>query len=80
LPAPLILIALALLFAPTLAGCAAPVVPDMRGGDPSDADAKVSATGYRPVIESYRSQRPVGPADWRDRNDRVAPAKKKGSR
>lgn len=44
--------------------------------DPSDPAARVAATTYRSPFDSYRSQRPVQPASWREQNERVAPKPK----
>ena len=59
-----------------LAGCSTPPRP-LAGLDPSDPNARVPATAYRPVLRGYVSQRPVEPAPWREQNDRVAPAEKR---
>jgi hypothetical protein len=68
-----LLVALALL-AP---GCT-PIPPQpFQSADPSDMDARVPAATYRPVLGNYNSQRPVEPAPWRERTDRVTPAPKK---
>lgn len=58
-------------------GCA-PIPPQpFAGAEVSNPDIRVPATAYRPVLGTYSSQRPVEPAPWRERNDRVAPAPKK---
>lgn len=70
---PVVLAAAALL----TQGCAQiPQLP-FAGANPSDPDVRVPATAYRSVLGNYSSQRPVEPAPWRERNDRVAPAPKK---
>jgi hypothetical protein len=70
---PAILAAVALL----THGCA-PIPPrPFDGAEASDPDIRVPPAGYRSVLGNYSSQRPVEPAPWRERNDRVAPAQKK---
>jgi hypothetical protein len=56
-----------------LAGCAAPQDAFDRQPDASHAEAAAPAVSYRPVLDGYRSRRPVTPADWRGVNDGVAP-------
>ena len=58
-------------------GCTARPPQASQGPDAADPDTTVPASGYRSTIAPYRSQRPVEPATWRERNDRVAPAAKK---
>jgi hypothetical protein len=58
-----------------LAACAPPLAK-VAGPDPADPHAAVRPVGYKPVIGSYTSQRPVDPTSWRDQNDRAAPAPK----
>ena len=58
-------------------GCAASPPRPFQGADASNADVRVPPTTYRPVLGTYSSQRPVEPAPWRERNDRVAPTPKK---
>ena len=58
-------------------GCAASPPRPFQEANASDPDARVPPTAYRPVLGTYSSQRPVEPAPWRERNDRVAPAPKK---
>ena len=59
-------------------GCA-PIPPrPFQGTDAADPEVRVRATAYRPVLGTYTSQRPVEPAPWRERNERVAPAPKSG--
>jgi hypothetical protein len=42
--------------------------------DPADPAASTPAASYRPVLGGYVSRRPVEPAPWRERNERVAPS------
>jgi len=58
-----------------LASCSQMPQP-LTGPDPSDPQAHVRPAGYRPVIGSYASQRPVEPLPWRNQNDRIAPVPK----
>jgi hypothetical protein len=59
-------------------GCA-PIPPrPFQGANAADPAARVRAMTYRPVLGTYTSQRPVDPASWRERNERVAPAPKLG--
>lgn len=58
-------------------GCAPiPQLP-FDGAKASDPGVRVPPAGYRSVLGNYSSQRPVEPAPWRERNDRVAPTQKK---
>jgi len=66
-------IALALVL--SCAACALPP-PPRAGANPSDSKARTSAVGYRSTIAPYASQRPVEPAPWQERNERVAPERK----
>jgi hypothetical protein len=47
------------------------------GPDPSDPAARAAVASYRPVLSGYRSQRPVDPLPWRERNEQVAPKPKR---
>lgn len=58
-------------------GCTASPPRPYQGADAANPDARVLPTAYRPVLGTYSSQRPVEPAPWRERNERVAPAPKK---
>lgn len=60
-----------------LAGCLQAPLPPLAGKDPSDPRARVPRVGYRPVLGSYASRRPVEPTPWREQNERVAPAEKR---
>ncbi len=61
-----------------LAGCAdAPRAP-VVGPDPADPTARAPRIDYRSTVGSYRSQRPVEPAPWGERNEGAAPAPKSG--
>lgn len=44
-----------------------------RGADPADPAAKTTGVGYRSTIAPYTRLRPVTPAPWRERNQRVTP-------
>jgi hypothetical protein len=55
---------------------AAPKRP-AAGPDPSDPNVRVPSATYRPVVSGYRSQRPVEPLPWRERNEQVAPTPKR---
>ncbi len=61
---------------PLMAACAAAPERLQTGADPSDPATRVPAASYRPVLSGYVSQRPVGPAPWRELNERVAPTQK----
>ncbi len=58
-------------------GCAATPPRPLAGDEASDPAARVPAVGYRPVLGSYSSQRPVEPLPWVERNQRVTPQPKK---
>jgi hypothetical protein len=60
-----------------VAACAAAPARLNAGADPADPDARVASVAYRPTLDGYASQRPVGPAPWRERNDKVAPGAKR---
>ena len=68
------LIATALL----MQGCAPIQQQPFKGANAADPAVRVPATAYRPVLGTYTSQRPVDPASWRERNERVAPTPKSG--
>ncbi|MEP7031998.1 MAG: hypothetical protein ABI830_13765 [Pseudolabrys sp.] len=59
-----------------LAACASAPQRLLSGADPADPAARVPSASYRSVTTGYVSQRPVGPAPWREQNDRVAPSQK----
>jgi hypothetical protein len=61
----------------TVGGCLPAAERPFSGPDPSDPSVRVQALGYRPVLGGYVSLRPVEPASWRERNDRVAPAERR---
>ena len=69
-------ISIALLCLP-FAACVSAPEPPVAGPDPADPQVRVPATAYRPVLGGYSSQRPVEPAPWRERNERVAPAERR---
>jgi len=54
-------------------GCAGPSVP-IGGLNPADPGAQAPAVQYRSTVGHYSRQRPVEPSDWREQNERVAPA------
>ena len=58
-------------------GCAASPPRPFKAIDASDPNTRVPAAVYRPVLGGYASQRPVEPASWRGRDDRVPPASTK---
>jgi hypothetical protein len=58
-------------------GCAQTPAQLRTGSDPADASVRVPSASYRPVLNGYVSQRPVGPKPWREQNDSVAPAREK---
>ena len=61
-----------------LTACAdAPRAP-VGGPNPSDPGARSPRVDYRPVVGTYKSQRPVDPAPWGTQHERVAPAPKSG--
>lgn len=51
-----------------LQGCTATPPRPLAGDDASDPAARVPAVGYRSVLGSYSTQRPVEPSAWRERN------------
>jgi hypothetical protein len=54
-----------------MSGCAAaPPASVLAAADPG---SPVPAVRYSSVTAPYRSQRPVEPAPWRERNERIAP-------
>lgn len=60
-----------------MTSCSATPERLLAGASPDDPGISVPATSYRSVLAGYASQRPVAPAPWRERNERVAPAPKK---
>jgi hypothetical protein len=66
----------ALLCLPFAACLSVPERPT-AGPDAADPKARAPVVAYRPVLDGYRSQRPVEPAPWREQNERVAPAEKR---
>ena len=62
------------LLCPLLAGCA--VTTPVKNPDPADPTAKVARVGYAPTTRPYVSLRPAAPVEWREQNQRVAPAPK----
>jgi len=68
------LISLALL----VQGCAADQPRVSQTANPSDPNARVPPTNYRPVLGSYAGGRPVEPAPWPGRNDGAMPTPKDG--
>jgi hypothetical protein len=56
-----------------LAGCGDPPRMPVAGPDPADPGARTPPVGYRSTVGSYKTQRPVDPAQWGEQNERVAP-------
>lgn len=57
-----------------LAGaCSVAASREVAPRHPADPSIRVPAASYRSVTRGYASQRPAGPLDWRERNERVAP-------
>ena len=69
-------ISIVLLCLPFAACMSVPERP-ATGPDPSDPKVRVPAAAYRPILGGYTSQRPVEPAPWRERNERVTPAERR---
>lgn len=67
----IILLVLALL----AASCTKPPLP-LAGIDPADPGSPTSPIRYQSTLGVYESARPVAPAPWRERNERVAPKPK----
>ena len=61
--------------APTLALCLVPpVVAQPGGADPADAKASAPALHYRSAFDDYKLWQDIKPGNWRELNDRLAPA------
>ncbi len=45
----------------------------IAGPDPADPSARVAPVRYQSALGPYVSQRPVGPGDWLEQNQRVTP-------
>ena len=58
---------------PVLSNCATRSLSLDPAGGPSDPAAPVPELVYRSVSAGTTDYQPVGPAPWRDVNDRVAP-------
>jgi hypothetical protein len=64
-------IALALVLALSIAGCAA--APPFAGPDPANPAAAVPGQQYRSALATYASRRPVEPSGWPGTNEKIAP-------
>lgn len=65
-----------LLLTVLLAGCASAPPAPLAGPDPADPRTPAPRAAYRTVVGPYASQRPRDPAEWREQNERMAPAVK----
>lgn len=45
----------------------------LAGADPADPSVPVPPVRYQSALGPYVSQRPVGPSNWREQNQRVTP-------
>jgi hypothetical protein len=63
----------ALFLALLTAACAVSTAQPLAGLDPADPEVAVPPVRAASTLGSYISQRPVDPAPWRERNERVAP-------
>ena len=66
-------IVFALFLALLTAACAASNAQPLAGLNPADPEVPVLPVRAANTLGSYISQRPVDPAPWRERNERVAP-------
>lgn len=57
------------------AACTKPPLP-LAGIDPADPGAPTPPVRYQSTLGFYEGARPVDPAPWRERNERVAPKPK----
>ena len=69
-------IVFAMLIALLTAACAASSARPIAGLDPADPESPVPPVRAGNTLGTYVSQRPVDPAPWRERNERVAPKAK----
>lgn len=58
------------------AACTTLPARPIAGLDPADPEAPVAPVRAGNALGTYVSQRPVGPAPWREQNERVAPKAK----
>lgn len=58
------------------AACASAPAQPVAVHDPANAEAPAPPVRYRSSLATYVSQRPVDPAPWGERNERVAPQPK----
>ena len=65
-------IALALVLALSIAGCAA-APPPFAGPDPADPAALAPRQPYRSALATYASRRAVEPSGWPGTNEKIAP-------
>lgn len=59
-----------------LAAACKPYSYPIAGPDPADPSTAVAPVRYQSALGAYVRQRPVGPSDWREQNQRVAPQTK----
>jgi hypothetical protein len=64
------------LFALLTAACTTLPAQPIAGLDPADPESPVPPVRAENAFGTYLSQRPVGPAPWREQNERVAPKAK----
>jgi len=73
---PTVAISLSLL----LAGCSAsPIFDPVVISDPTEPTLAVAPPEYQSVLGGFRARRPQAPADWRQLNDDLSPAKPGGN-
>ena len=58
-------------------GCTAVPSQQLANTQVSDPNTRFPPAGYRSVLGSYSSQRPVDPLPWTERNQSVTPQPKK---
>jgi hypothetical protein len=56
-----------------LVGACKPYSYPIAGADPANPSVPVPPVRYQSALGSYVSQRPVGPSNWREQNQRVTP-------
>jgi hypothetical protein len=66
----------AALIALLTAACTTLPAQPLAGLDPADPESPVPPARTGNALGTYVSQRPVGPAPWREQNERVAPKPK----
>jgi hypothetical protein len=57
-------------------GCTSVPPAPLAGPHPADPRVATPPVAYRTVVGPYASQRPRDPAEWREQNERIAPAEK----